>query len=126
VSAQSPGSAAIADAKTRVLTGLRQLKPAFTALEDALKTGVPVVAVMDWYSNSYLAPVGRIETPKAGDRLLGRHAILLVEVEDESRIGEHSIVFKNSWGVKWGDQGFGSFGVDYFRLYARELWSLTS
>ena len=120
----APSAAAIADARNRLLSGLRQTAVSLAGLERSLRNGNPVVAVLDWYSNSYLAPSGWIDMPKSGDRLLGRHAILLVEMEDEARLGKQAIVFKNSWGVKWGDRGFGSFCFDYLTSYGRELWTL--
>ena len=120
----APSAAAIADARNRLLSGLRQTAVALEALEASLRNGNPVVGVLDWYSNSYLAPSGWIDMPRGGDRLLGRHAVLLVEMDDEARPGKQTIVFKNSWGVKWGDRGFGSFCLDYLISYGRELWTL--
>ncbi len=86
---------------------------------------MPVVAILDLHSNAYLAPAGRLEFPQPGDRPIGRHAILIVELEDFS--SEPSVIsFKNSWGLKWGDKGFGSITEDYFKMYGRELWGINS
>jgi C1A family cysteine protease len=123
-SATLPSVIAVADAKSRTCTGLRQLGLTIATLEAALRAATPVVAVMDWYSNSYGAPNGRIDVPKGGDRLLGRHAVLIVDVDDDSRPGDYTITFKNSWGTRWGDSGFGHFSSEYFRLYGREIWGL--
>jgi C1A family cysteine protease len=62
--------------------------------------------------------------PGHNDRFLGRHAVLIVELEENEPIDLCAITFKNSWGPKWGDNGFGHFGLDYFRAYGRELWGL--
>jgi C1A family cysteine protease len=118
----SPSVVARTDAKARICAGLRQLGVDIATLEASLRAGTPLVAVMDWYSNSYQARNGRIGVPTTRDRLLGRHAILIVELDDESSAGEYTITFKNSWGVKWGDNGFGCFNSEYFRLCGRELW----
>lgn len=114
-----------ADAKTRTLSGIRKLSLSLGSIEDSLRSANPVIAVLDWYSNSYLAPQGRIDLPGTADRLLGRHAVLIVEIDDESKAGTCSLCFKNSWGPKWGNQGFGSFSAQYFRSYSRGLWSVT-
>lgn len=119
-----PTAAALADARARLLPGLRRLKQDPDFVKESLRLGRPVIAVMNWYSNSYLAPLGLIQIPTPTDRHLGRHAVLIVEWEDESRPGGPTIVFKNSWGGRWGDRGFGRFGLDYFTAYGRELWGL--
>ncbi|MGO9254893.1 MAG: C1 family peptidase [Bryobacteraceae bacterium] len=115
-----------ADAKTRTLSGIHKLNLSLGSIEHSLRSANPVIAVLDWYSNSYLATQGRIGLPGAADRLLGRHAVLIVEIDDEAEAGACSLGFKNSWGPKWGNLGFGSFSAQYFRSYGRELWSLTS
>ena len=73
-----------------------------------------MIAVVDLYSNAYVTQLGRIEIPRPTDRFLGRHAVLVVELEEEIRAGFGMITFKNSWGPKWGDKGFGCFELDYF------------
>jgi C1A family cysteine protease len=121
-----PSAEAVADAKGRTLAGLCEVGLTFSSIEDSLRASNPVLAVLDWYSNSYLAPLGRIGLPGPTDRLLGRHAVLIVELDDESQPGECSLGFKNSWGRKWGDDGFGWLSAEYFMLYGRALWSLTN
>lgn len=125
-SLKPPSKTARADAKLRKLPGLKLLANDIESIESGLQEGRPIICVTDWYSNSYLAPLGHIHMPEAGDRLLGRHAVLIVEVEKQSESANYSIVFKNSWGPKWGNAGFGRFGLDYFTSFSRELWGLTS
>jgi hypothetical protein len=117
---------ATADAKTRTLVTLGPLPLSLKSIEDSLQSHRPVVAVLDWFSNSYLAPLGHVDIPGPSDRPLGRHAVLVVEIEDESRAGGCVLGFKNSWGPKWGKNGFGSFVSEYFRQYGRAIWSLTN
>lgn len=114
---------AMADAKARTLGRLCPRPVSFKSIEESLRSHIPAVAVFDWYSNSYVAPLGRIGLPAATDRLLGRHAVLIVEIDDESNPGNCLLGFKGSWGSKWGNNGFGSLGADYFGLYARAVWS---
>jgi len=121
-----PSAEAIADAKGRRLEGLKQVSLALSSVESSLRASRPLLAVLDWYSNSYVAPRGHIGLPRPTDRKLGRHAVLIIEADDESQPGECIISFKNSWGSKWGDGGFGSFGAAYFKLCGHALWSWTA
>jgi len=125
-SISAPTADAYADGKTRLLPGLRRFDQSLASIRDSLNLGRPLVAVLDWYSNAYLTRLGRIEVPRPTDRFLGRHAVLIVGLEEEPQTGFCMITFKNSWGAKWGDRGFGYFGLDYFSAYAREIWGLTS
>jgi C1A family cysteine protease len=122
----SPTRAARADGKTRLLPDLRRVDRSLSSIQDFLSRSKPVLAVLDWFSNSYLAKSGLIDMPGPNDRLLGRHAVLIVEIEDETQPGKCMICFKNSWGPKWGDKGFGHFSADYFEKYGREIWGQTS
>ena len=64
----------------------------------------PVLAAIDvygkngWYEDSQQ---GRISKPNRRDTITGRHAIVLVAKTDSG------YRFANTWGVDWGDQGFG-------------------
>jgi len=121
-----PNPSAFADGKARRLLGLQQLNLSLSSIQNSLTLSKPVIAVLDWFSNAYVTQLGRIEIPRTTDRLLGRHAVLIVELEEEPRGGLCLITFKNSWGTKWGDSGFGGFGLDYFSAYAREIWGVTT
>lgn len=122
----APNASAFADGKGRRFLGLQQLSLSLSNIQKSLTLSRPVIAVLDWFSNAYVTQRGRIEIPRTTDRLLGRHAVLIVELEDQPTTGFCLITFKNSWGRKWGDSGFGSFGLDYFNTYAREIWGVTS
>jgi C1A family cysteine protease len=75
-----PSAEAVADAKGRTLGGLSRLAMTLSSIEKSLGASKPVLAVLDWYSNSYLAPLGRIGLPGPTDRKLGRHAVLIMAV----------------------------------------------
>jgi C1A family cysteine protease len=43
------------------------------------------------------------------EQLLGGHAILLIGYDDKTKVFK----FQNSWGVGWGDKGYGYIPYDY-------------
>jgi len=120
----TPSITAFADGGKRLLPDLKPMKAKADSIVFSLKGGRPLIAVLDWFSNSYSAVLGVIGMPVSTDRLLGRHAVLIVEWDDESDPGNPRIGFKNSWGSMWGDGGFGRFGLDYFNACGRQLWTL--
>jgi len=122
----TPTGEAYADGKKRRLRGLRRVVGSLSSIRDSLNLAKPLVAVLDWYSNAYVTPSGRIEMPGHDDRFLGRHAVLIVELDDREPVDLCMITFKNSWGGNWGDNGYGYFGLDYFLAYGRELWGISS
>src|SRR5208282_5344002 len=93
-----PNPSAIADGKSRRLLGLQQLTLSISSVRNSLRLSKPVIAVLEWFSNAYLTQLGRIEIPRSADRALGRHAVLIVELEEEPAAGCCLITFKNSWG----------------------------
>lgn len=117
-----PSARAMKDGKSRLLAGLMSLTLSVESVTEQLQLCRPVIAVMDWFSSSYLAPLGSIQMPAGTERRLGLHAIVVVGCDDETGPEETTFVFKNSWGAKWGDRGFGSFRLDYFNAYTRKLW----
>lgn len=48
------------------------------------------------------------------------HAVLLVGYDDVAQ----RFAFRNSWGVAWGDHGYGYILYEYFEHYQQEAWAL--
>ncbi|MEM2986954.1 MAG: C1 family peptidase [Nitrososphaerota archaeon] len=69
----------------------------------------------DWMSNK-----GEI-IKKNSSMSMGSHAICFVGYNDDERC----FVFKNSWGINWGDHGYGKLSYDYVNSYCQDAWSLT-
>jgi C1A family cysteine protease len=65
------------------------------------------------------AETGRIPFPVAGDRVEGGHAVMAVGYDDSARIpnreGESrgGILIRNSWGPRWGEEGYGWLPYEY-------------
>jgi hypothetical protein len=89
------------------------------AIKESLVANGPCVAAVEVYSNFYNAPDGEVPMPKPSDSYDGAHAICIVGYDD---ILKH-LIFKNSWGTGWGDEGYGYLSYDFVQKYMFEAWS---
>jgi len=64
-------------------------------------------------------PGGAIGLPAEGAADLGGHAVLVVGHRTDG-----TFVVRNSWGVDWGDGGYGYLPAAYVDAHGVEAWSL--
>ena len=67
---------------------------------EALRAGNPVVFGTNVDSSWDVYSKGQVLKPVSNEDRAGRHATVLVGIEDGKFVGE------NSWGDRWGDEGF--------------------
>lgn len=77
--------------------------------------GVPVFN--SWFDESVRVN-GIIPTPES-DRSESGHAICIIGYDDNTR----RFKFKNSWGIEWGEQGYGYLPYEYLNSTQTEAWS---
>jgi len=60
--------------------------------------------------------------PKAGERMVGGHAVLAVGYDDAAK----RFILRNSWGTKWGMQGYFTMPYDYLanRNLSDDFWTI--
>jgi C1A family cysteine protease len=117
-------------------------------LDDATKTPAEVLTLVKAYLNAGLPsmfgfPVfscidqagegGKIPFPCQSDRFDGGHAVVAVGYSDKLVIQNQgcgvktkgAFLIRNSWGTRWGDEGYGWLPYDYLlQGGARDWWTL--
>ncbi|MCX5713005.1 MAG: C1 family peptidase [Candidatus Omnitrophica bacterium] len=73
-----------------------------------------------WFNKS-VERSGFIPMPKRNEELMGGHAICIVGYDSKLEIFK----FKNSWGAKWADKGYGYLLYEYMNKYCSDAWSGT-
>jgi C1A family cysteine protease len=89
------------------------------AIKESLYLNGPMVVGIDVYESFENASDGIVPMPKNGEELLGGHAICLVGFDDKKKL----LKFKNSWGIIWGDTGYGYLPYDYVDPYLYDAWA---
>ncbi|RKH70197.1 hypothetical protein D7X96_12675 [Corallococcus interemptor] len=93
-------------------------------LKSALDAGLPFAFGFTCFSSMFTPAVeasGIIPYPAPQDAVKGGHAVLAVGYSDSH------VLFKNSWGVDWGMDGYGLIPWTYFdreRPLATDCWAL--
>lgn len=110
-------------------------KQSLDAVKRALAGGFVVSFGFPVYSSMTESPYVPYPTPK--DKLQGGHAVLAVGYDDNlviednvgKRTNEGCLIFRNSWGEKWGENGYGympykyvedALAVDFWAVYKSE------
>ncbi len=70
------------------------------------------------FESAYKAFKGRVNLPKIGEAEIAGHSVAMSGWD----YSDESILFINSWGTKWGDNGYGSMPPEYFDDYLIDAW----
>jgi hypothetical protein len=90
------------------------------AIKEALAHGHPVACGLRWPKD--LKGCELIQVPPS-NAVSDGHSIALVGYVDNPRNKGGVFLFRNSWGPKWGKNGYGSMSYAYTRTYANDvLW----
>ncbi|MBX3456888.1 MAG: C1 family peptidase [Candidatus Paracaedibacteraceae bacterium] len=131
-----PSKAAYEDAKNYMgLDGIRTSYVSYSldAIKSRLSKGIPVVFgiyVYPSFESVKTEMTGKVPMPGAKERPLGGHALMFTGYDDETK----EFKFANSWGKKWGDNGYGYLKYDYVMnvgatsrypfFYSNDIWSI--
>ena len=95
------------------------------AMKGCLAEGHPFtlgISVHESFEQSRMKKTGRGALPRRGERLLGGHAVVVVGYHDEYQ----RFILRNSWGRKWGLQGYFTLPYEYLlhESLAWDFWTL--
>jgi hypothetical protein len=115
--------AAVEKARRFRIAGVQKLK-GLSGVKRALARNGPVVAGISVFQSMMGAAVaknGRLPLPAPKEQIIGGHAIVIVGYDDQQKL----VKFANSWGVNWGEHGFGYLSYDYLEKYMSDAWTFT-
>ena len=80
------------------------------------------ISVHESFESERMKRTGRAAMPKRGERVLGGHAVVAVGYHDQSQ----RFMLRNSWGKKWGLDGYFTLPYDYLldENYAWDFWMI--
>ena len=99
-----------------------------------LAAGLPSMFGFTVYNSiSQASKGGKIPFPKAGDAVIGGHAVMTVGYDDSlviqngtvAKSTKGALIIRNSWGSGWGDGGYGYLPYEYLlQGLAKDFWSV--
>jgi C1A family cysteine protease len=99
-----------------------------------LSAGHPAMFGFTVYSSiEQASDTGRIPFPSPLDKIEGGHAVVAVGYDDRIKIKnkyggeetEGALLIRNSWGQRWGEEGYGWLPYEYMRKgLAEDFWSV--
>ncbi len=109
-------------------------KDVLTQVKTNLAAGIPAMFGFTVYSSITQANKdGKIPYPSKNEKIEGGHAIMAVGYDDGLKIKNETsgksttgaIMIRNSWGIGWGDKGYGWLPYEYvLKGLAEDWWTL--
>lgn len=90
-------------------------------IKGTLANRTPVLLSVPYFAQWGSTANGVIEFPCQNEIPIGMHAVLVIGYRDDNQYFH----FQNSWGTKWGDNGFGWLPYGYFDRYGVEAVALS-
>jgi hypothetical protein len=93
----------------------------FDECKKLLALGNPVSVAFQIVGEDWKSAVrGCIPMPDPKAALTDSHSVVIIGYDDDRRL----LHFANSWGVGWGDGGYGFLPYSYFDHYQLESWTI--
>jgi C1A family cysteine protease len=103
----------------------QRLTPVLSQLKGCLASGYPFVfgfTVYESFESAEVARTGHASLPKSGEAVIGGHAVMGVGYDD----GKQWFIARNSWGRRWGLQGYFTLPYAYVTddNLASDFWTI--
>ena len=88
-----------------------------------LSQGYPFVfgfTVYESFESAAVRRTGVANLPKKGERALGGHAVMAVGYNQK----EKRFLARNSWGKKWGQDGYFTLPFEYMEALSADFWTI--
>ena len=108
---KKPPAACYTEAEKHQITSYQRLQT-FNEMKACLAMGLPFVGGITCYESlmsDEVAKSGDVPMPENNESVVGGHAILFVGYDDATG----KVIFRNSWGEKWGKKGYGTLPYAY-------------
>lgn len=122
---QRPADSCYQNALNHQVLTYNAISQDLTQLKACLAEGFPFVfgfAVYESFESDEVKRTGIMPMPRAGESMLGGHAVKAVGYDDAKRW----FIVKNSWGESWGDKGYFYMPYDFIVNYnlAADFWTI--
>ncbi|HTE45059.1 MAG TPA: C1 family peptidase [Gemmatimonadaceae bacterium] len=120
---KKPPAAYFNAAKSHICTEYQAVEPTEASIKSQLAAGFPVVfgiSVYDSFESDAVANSGVVPMPKAKEKMIGGHAILITGYTSTA------FRFRNSWGTNWGKGGYATLPNAYVLdpKLAGDFWTI--
>jgi C1A family cysteine protease len=110
--ADKPPALAYTDAAKNKVLSYQRVNRVLNQFKGCLASGFPFVlgfTVYDSFESTQVARTGVVPMPGPAEKVAGGHAVLVVGYDDQ----QQRFIMRNSWGSKWGMQGYFTMPYQY-------------
>jgi len=104
---------------------LTSIQSDINGIVDCLTKGSPVSIGIPVYDSFRTALAGRVPMPLDDEKTIGDHSVLVVGCEEDAQQSKW-LIFRNSWGVRWGEEGYGFLPFEYIERFGCEAYIVES